>query len=324
MSPGSVADRCGVSFPVLGTGRTPLFIEPAPAGAAVRRRGARRQASTAGDGRDARSAGDGRTRVGPSQRTAMTRDAALGPFDPTSSAIWPKGLDPTAAPISTQRQIGLSACRCPDRARPATARRCRAHRPSGSSPTGSPTPSSPDAEGNDESTVVNPLLRERGLRTLLGAPMVATGELVGVVDVGSTSVRRFTEAEVASRQLVADRLVPAAHARQTRAERDAATVLQASLRPARLPTVPGWELAARYVPRADVGWAATGMTCSCCPATGWVWSSVTWWARGCPRRWTANPTGRHRLDVHSAGICSAAVPGEGFVTGGVEAEARQL
>jgi phosphoserine phosphatase RsbU/P len=105
----------------------------------------------------------------------------------------------------------------------------------------------------DPTTVVNPLLSERGLRVMLGVPMVAGGQLNGVLHVGSTSARRFGEVEIESLQLVADRLALAAHAYRSRSERAATTMLQDSLLPARLPTVPGWELAARYVPGATSG-----------------------------------------------------------------------
>jgi len=105
----------------------------------------------------------------------------------------------------------------------------------------------------DPSTVVNPLLWKRGLQTLLGVPMTAGGHLVGVVHIGSTSPRRFTDSEIEALQLVADRLALAAHAHRSRSERAAAERLQASLLPAHLPTVPDWELAARYVPGAASG-----------------------------------------------------------------------
>ncbi|MGH3878007.1 MAG: PP2C family protein-serine/threonine phosphatase [Actinophytocola sp.] len=103
------------------------------------------------------------------------------------------------------------------------------------------------------STVVNPLLAERGLRTLLGAPMIAGGQLTGVLHIGCTAARRFTDAEVESLQLVADRLALAALAYRSRSERAATTLLQDSLLPSRLPAVPGWELAARYVPGTEAG-----------------------------------------------------------------------
>jgi putative methionine-R-sulfoxide reductase with GAF domain len=105
----------------------------------------------------------------------------------------------------------------------------------------------------DESTVVNPLLRDRGLRSLLGVPMVAQGFLTGVLHVGSTTPRRFTGEETELLQLVADRLAMAARMHRSRAELAAAAMLQDSLLPDRLPTTDGWELAARYVPGADSG-----------------------------------------------------------------------
>lgn len=105
----------------------------------------------------------------------------------------------------------------------------------------------------DSSTVVNPLLWERGLRVLLGVPMVAQSELVGVLHVGSTSPRRFADEDVELLQLVADRVAMAAYLHQSRAEQAAATALVESLMPSRLPTTPGWDVAARYVPGAAIG-----------------------------------------------------------------------
>jgi putative methionine-R-sulfoxide reductase with GAF domain len=105
----------------------------------------------------------------------------------------------------------------------------------------------------DPSTVVNPLLWERGLRVLLGVPMVAQGDLVGVMHVGSTSPRRFTDVDVDLLRLVADRIAMAAYLYRSRSEQAAATVLVDSLLPTRLPTTTGWELATRFVPGADIG-----------------------------------------------------------------------
>jgi serine phosphatase RsbU (regulator of sigma subunit) len=105
----------------------------------------------------------------------------------------------------------------------------------------------------DATTVVNPLLWQRGLRMLLGVPMVAGDETIGVLHVGSVSEREFTPTEIELLQLVADRLALAANSYRSRAERAATEVLQASLLPGHLPAVPGWELAARYVPGTDSG-----------------------------------------------------------------------
>jgi putative methionine-R-sulfoxide reductase with GAF domain len=105
----------------------------------------------------------------------------------------------------------------------------------------------------DPTTVVNPLLWERGLHVLLGVPMVAQDELTGVLHVGSTTDRRFTDEEIVLLQLVADRLAMAAHVHRSRSERSAASMLQESLLPTRLPAMDGWEFAARYVPGSDSG-----------------------------------------------------------------------
>ncbi|GAB3893436.1 SpoIIE family protein phosphatase [Kibdelosporangium lantanae] len=104
----------------------------------------------------------------------------------------------------------------------------------------------------DETTVMNSLLWERGLRVLLGVPMVAMGRLVGVLHVGAVTQRSFTEDEIHLLSMVADRLALAASAQRSSAERSATAALQRSLLPVRLPTSPHLEFAARYVPGADV------------------------------------------------------------------------
>jgi phosphoserine phosphatase RsbU/P len=96
--------------------------------------------------------------------------------------------------------------------------------------------------------VLNPLLHEKGVRSLLGVPMIVGGELVGVLHVGTLTKREFTPEDVALLQMVADRTALASQARANRLDRDAALALQRSLLPTRLPTAPGVEMAARYVP----------------------------------------------------------------------------
>nr|WP_042183510.1 GAF domain-containing SpoIIE family protein phosphatase [Kibdelosporangium sp. MJ126-NF4]CEL15571.1 Serine phosphatase RsbU, regulator of sigma subunit [Kibdelosporangium sp. MJ126-NF4]CTQ98235.1 Serine phosphatase RsbU, regulator of sigma subunit [Kibdelosporangium sp. MJ126-NF4] len=107
-------------------------------------------------------------------------------------------------------------------------------------------------ENVDSSTVVNPLLWEKGLHTLLGVPMVAAGQLIGVVHVGTFAKRRFTEQDVTLLQMAADRMALATQAQTARTERATATALQRSLLPARLPRLAGVEFAARYVPGTDL------------------------------------------------------------------------
>lgn len=101
--------------------------------------------------------------------------------------------------------------------------------------------------------VVNPILLETGIRSLLGVPMVAGGELVGVLHVGTLHPRRFTEEDVQLLQLAADRATMASQARTTSIDRTAALALQRSLLPTQLPNVPGLDMAARYVPGHTAG-----------------------------------------------------------------------
>ena len=101
--------------------------------------------------------------------------------------------------------------------------------------------------------VVNPTLREKGIRSLLGVPMFFGGELIGVLHVGTLTHRDFTDDDVRLLQLVADRAGQAGRIRSRRLDQQAALALQRSLLPTRLPQVPGVEMAARYVPGHELG-----------------------------------------------------------------------
>jgi signal transduction histidine kinase len=57
----------------------------------------------------------------------------------------------------------------------------------------------------DHADVLNPLLRERGIKSLLGAPLIARGRVMGVVHVGTLTPRLFTEEDAELLQLVAER-----------------------------------------------------------------------------------------------------------------------
>ncbi|WP_414945404.1 PP2C family protein-serine/threonine phosphatase [Amycolatopsis sp. cmx-11-32] len=105
----------------------------------------------------------------------------------------------------------------------------------------------------DETTVVNSLLRERGLRTLLGVPMVAGDDLIGVLHVGSVTPREFPEADVELLRLVAARLALAVQIDLSVTDRAAASALQRGLLPGRLPPVAGMQFSARYVPGTEPG-----------------------------------------------------------------------
>ncbi|MEY2420613.1 MAG: hypothetical protein QOI95_680 [Acidimicrobiaceae bacterium] len=100
----------------------------------------------------------------------------------------------------------------------------------------------------DHTTVLNPILRDRGIKSMLGVPLLSAGKVLGVLHVGTLSPREFTNEDIELLQLVADRIALATQARLSETERSAALALQHSLLPGRLPVVPGIEFAARYVP----------------------------------------------------------------------------
>jgi serine phosphatase RsbU (regulator of sigma subunit)/anti-sigma regulatory factor (Ser/Thr protein kinase) len=105
----------------------------------------------------------------------------------------------------------------------------------------------------DHSAVLNPVLREKGVRSLLGVPLMADGDVLGVLHVGTLTPRAFTVEDVDLLQLVGDRVALALRARDTVNDRLAGRALQRSLVPERLPQLPGLELASRYVPAEEHG-----------------------------------------------------------------------
>jgi phosphoserine phosphatase RsbU/P len=100
----------------------------------------------------------------------------------------------------------------------------------------------------DHTKVVNPILLEKGIRSLLGVPLRAHGVVVGVLHVGTLSPRSFSRQDVDLLQLAADRAALAVQALAARLDRAAAAALQRSLVPSAPPSVGGLELAARFVP----------------------------------------------------------------------------
>ncbi len=94
----------------------------------------------------------------------------------------------------------------------------------------------------------------RDVEALMGAPLVADGHVQGVLEVGSRNELKFTAGDLDLLQLAADRAARAIeHAQRYARELSVAETLQRSLLPARLPTVPGLGLAARYLPGGEVG-----------------------------------------------------------------------
>lgn len=108
-------------------------------------------------------------------------------------------------------------------------------------------------EDVDHASVLNPVLREKGIRSLLGVPLMTDGDVLGVLHVGMLTHHRFTADDVDLLQLVGDRVALALRSREAADDRLAGRVLQRSLVPERLPALPGLELASRYVPAEDQG-----------------------------------------------------------------------
>ena len=104
-----------------------------------------------------------------------------------------------------------------------------------------------------EADVVSPVLLEKGIRSLLGVPIFAAGEVIGVLHVGSCAPRRFSADDISLLELAADRASAAGQIRARKLDQAAALALQRSLLPPLLPALPGLTLAARYVPGHDFG-----------------------------------------------------------------------
>ena len=101
--------------------------------------------------------------------------------------------------------------------------------------------------------VASPVLVARGVRSMLGVPILAAGELIGVLHVGTLRHREFTADDTSLLQLAADRAGVAGQIRTRKVEQAAALALQRSLLPATLPALAGLSLAARYVPGHELG-----------------------------------------------------------------------
>jgi len=104
----------------------------------------------------------------------------------------------------------------------------------------------------DHTTVLNPILWAKGIQSMMGVPMTAGDDVIGVLHVGSLTPRPFTSYDTELLQLAADRAATAVKSMLAHADRVAVTALQLSLVPSALPAVAGMEMAARYVPGRGV------------------------------------------------------------------------
>ena len=102
----------------------------------------------------------------------------------------------------------------------------------------------------DHAEIVNPLLREKGIKSLLGVPLIVEGAVIGVLHVGSLDNRVFTDDDVDLLMSAGDRAALAIRGRLDERERGLADAIQASLMPT-LPEMPGVGLEGRYLPAAS-------------------------------------------------------------------------
>jgi hypothetical protein len=103
----------------------------------------------------------------------------------------------------------------------------------------------------DETTVQNPILWEKGIRVMLGVPLLAGDDVLGVLHVGRLRSEPFDAHDGELLEVAAERVAGATQSRQLAVERAAASLLERSLLPDRLPSYPGLELAARYITPED-------------------------------------------------------------------------
>lgn len=100
----------------------------------------------------------------------------------------------------------------------------------------------------DDTTVVNPLLWEKGLKVMIGVPLLSAGVVIGVLHVGRLEKVVFTRDDVELLLVTAERAAGAIQGRLLKTEVAAAELLERGLQPDPLPTVAGVALAGRYVP----------------------------------------------------------------------------
>jgi serine phosphatase RsbU (regulator of sigma subunit)/anti-sigma regulatory factor (Ser/Thr protein kinase) len=107
----------------------------------------------------------------------------------------------------------------------------------------------------DHADILNPILREKGIRSLLGVPLLVEGRVIGVLHVGTLYTREFTPADRDLLQLAADRAALAIEHARLYEQRRVTESVQRSLLPQDIAPIAGLDVAARYLPAAS----ATGL-----------------------------------------------------------------
>ena len=106
----------------------------------------------------------------------------------------------------------------------------------------------------NEASVLNPILRDFGLKRLLGVPVLDADRLLGVLHVGWLGARTFTSDDTVLLQDAADKVARRLSESTGDDAHLAALALQRSLLPAAPPLIDGLDVAVRYLPAdGDLG-----------------------------------------------------------------------
>jgi serine phosphatase RsbU (regulator of sigma subunit)/anti-sigma regulatory factor (Ser/Thr protein kinase) len=103
-------------------------------------------------------------------------------------------------------------------------------------------------EDLDHAEVVNPILRQKGIRSMLGVPVHVEGRVIGVMHIGTLVQRYFDEDDVTLLQLAADRAALAIDNASISEQRAVTAIMQRTLLPDALPEIPGMRFSAKYLP----------------------------------------------------------------------------
>lgn len=102
-------------------------------------------------------------------------------------------------------------------------------------------------EDLDRAEVVNPILRQKGIRSMLGVPVHVDGRVIGVMHIGTLVHRAFDEDDVTLLQLAADRAAIAIDNARVSEQRAVTAIMQRTLLPDALPRIPGMRFSAKYL-----------------------------------------------------------------------------
>ena len=103
-------------------------------------------------------------------------------------------------------------------------------------------------EDLDHAEVLNPILRQRGIRSMLGVPINVEGRVIGVLHIGTLVRREFDEDDVTLLQLAADRAALGIDNARIAEQRAVTEIMQRTLLPEALPEIPGIRFSAKYLP----------------------------------------------------------------------------